>query len=359
MNPMLFMDIDLAFFKSFFGSKEDEKEEDKKKERDNKKESKKEVNNKIENKEEKNKNKIESHEISQNETKNKKEKENTKEKLDENNKNQIIIDKDIDKEKEKEKESEKENNNIIINEENKKYKKESDKKIKNLKIKKSKKKTKDELIKFLISYIKKVFLYRLNVKKIIQRQKENYSIVSSINTCDLIMEIYLSEDKTQKVKYTFEPILKENIFYIPKRLLKKKNLMKFTFLNKKKENIIDPKFNTEYDCGEFINVINLKKIKDKEEEREEDFQAFLESYYTLKQAQSKETSNINKFKLEAIRTKKKHRTMDSKKNGLLFGVNKIPSNSILKQRGEHRRITSNKKISFSDKNETISYKKDE
>ena len=173
------------------------------------------------------------------------------------------------------------------------------------------------------------------------------------------MEIYLSEDKTQKVKYTFEPILKENIFYIPKRLLKKKNLMKFTFLNKKKENIIDPKFNTEYDCGEFINVINLKKIKDKEEEKEEEFQAFLESYYTLKQAQSKETTNINKFKLETIRTKKKHRTMDGNKNGLLFGVNKIPSNSILKQRGEHRRITSNKRISFSDKNETISYKKDE
>ena len=335
MNPMLFMDFDLAFFKSFFGSKEDEKEEeeDKEKEKDNKKEnkkeSKKEVNNKIENNVEKNKN--EPHETPQNETKNKKEKEKeiSKDKLDENNKNQIIINKDIDKEKEKEKE----NNNIIINEENKTSKKEINKKNKNLNIKKSEKKTKDELIKFLIEYIKKVFLFRINVKKILQRQKENYSIVSSINNCDLIMEIYLSEDKTQKVKYTFEPILKENI--------------------------IDPKFNTEYDCGEFINVINLKKIKDKEEEKEEDFQAFLESYYTLKQAQSKETTNINKFKLEAIRTKKKHRTMDSNKNGLLFGVNKIPSNSILKQRGEHRRITSNKKISFSDKNETLSYKKDE
>ena len=50
--------------------------------------------------------------------------------------------------------------------------------------------------------------------------------------------------------------------------------------------------------------------------------------------------------------------MDNKK-GLLFGVNKIGSNSILKQRGEHRKVTSNKKISFSDKNETIEYKKDE
>ena len=351
---MLFMDIDLAFFKSFFGSKEDDKEENKSKDKDKKEKNKKEDIKKSELNLEKNKN--ESNEIIQNKPKLKNEKEKAKEKSEDNNTNQIIIDEAIDKEKQKEKE--KENNNIIINEEIKKPKKEINKKNKNLKIKKNEKKTKDELIKFLIEYIKKVFLFRLNVKKIIQRQKENYSIVSSINTCDLTMEIYLAEDKTQKVKYTFEPILKENIFYIPKRLLKKKNLMKFTFLNKKKENIIDPKFNTEYDCGEFINVINLKKIKDKEEEREEDFQAFLESYYTLKQAQSKETTNINKFKLEAIRTKKKHRTMDSK-NGLLFGVNKVPSNSILKQRGEHRRITANKKISFSDKNETIAYKKDE
>ena len=351
---MLFMDIDLAFFKSFFGSKEDDKEENKSKDKDKKEKNKKEDIKKSELNLEKNKK--ESNEISQNKPKLKNEKEKAKEKSEDNNTNQIIIDEALDKEKQKEKE--KENNNIIINEEIKKPKKEINKKNKNLKIKKNEKKTKDELIKFLIEYIKKVFLFRLNVKKIIQRQKENYSIVSSINTCDLTMEIYLAEDKTQKVKYTFEPILKENIFYIPKRLLKKKNLMKFTFLNKKKENIIDPKFNTEYDCGEFINVINLKKIKDKEEEREEDFQAFLESYYTLKQAQSKETTNINKFKLEAIRTKKKHRTMDSK-NGLLFGVNKVPSNSILKQRGEHRRITSNKKISFSDKNETIAYKKDE
>ena len=51
--------------------------------------------------------------------------------------------------------------------------------------------------------------------------------------------------------------------------------------------------------------------------------------------------------------------MDNQKGGLLFGVNKIPSNSILKQRGEHRKVTSNKKISFSDKNETLAYKKDE
>ena len=219
-------------------------------------------------------------------------------------------------------------------------------------------KKKEEILIYLVNYIKKVYLFKKAVKKLLQRQKDNYSIISSVNSNDLNMEIYLSEDKTQKVKYTYEPILQQNIFYIPKRILKKKNLLKFSFLNKKKESIIDPKFNTEYDCGEFINVINLKKIKDKEEEKEEDFQAFLESYYTLRQSMNKKSSDINKLKLETIRIKKRHKTMDNKK-GLLFGVNKIGSSSILKQRGEHRKVTSNKKISFSDKNETIEYKKDE
>ena len=50
--------------------------------------------------------------------------------------------------------------------------------------------------------------------------------------------------------------------------------------------------------------------------------------------------------------------MDNHKGGLLFNVGKIPSNSILKQR-PIQRVTSNKRISFSEKNITISYKKGE
>ena len=251
-------------------------------------------------------------------------------------------------------------NKIIIEEDKKIKKKNSSKKLGVNKKKKKGERTKEELLSFLVNYIKNVYLFKKNVKKVIQRHKENYAIISSLNNADFYMEIYLSEDKTKKIKYTYEPIFKENIFYIPKTILKKKNLLKFSFINKKKECFIDPKFNTEYDSGEFINVINLKKIKDKEEEREEDFQSFLESYYTLKQSMSKEnTSDIKKYHLEVVRIKKKHKTLDNKKNGLIFGVGKIPSNSILKQRGEHRKVTSNKKISFSDKNETIAYKKDE
>ena len=351
MNPMLFMDFDLALFKSFFGSKED-KEENKDINEENK-DNKNENNKKLEiKKETKKENPNQRSKSESNKDKGRKN-ENKQSDKEENNINKIIIDKDEDI---KEKDLIEDDNNNEVDKKNKKSKGNKKKKEE----KKEKNRTKEQLLNSLVKYIKKVYLFKKSVKKLIQRQKENYAITSSVNSVDLTMEIYLSEDKTQKVKNTYEPILKENIFYIPKKLLKKKNLLKFTFLNKKKENIIDPKFNTEYDCGEFINVINLKKIKDKEEEREEDFQSFLEGYYTLKQSMSKEnTSDIKKYHLEVVRIKKKHKTLDNKKNGLIFGVGKIPSNSILKQRGEHRKVTSNKKISFSDKNETIAYKKDE
>ena len=339
MNPMLFMDIDLSFFKSFFGNKEEDNEE--KKDSDNQ-------NKGIKNKKEKK----EIHSDKKPKEKIQKEKENFEEKKENNNENKINIDKIEEK-----KETDKIDKNLIKKEEKKTKKKENHKIQKEFE-KKEVTKKKEEILIYLVNYIKKVYLFKKAVKKLLQRQKDNYSIISSINSNDLNMEIYLSEDKTQKVKYTYEPILQQNIFYIPKRILKKKNLLKFSFLNKKKESIIDPKFKTEYDCGEFINVINLKKIKDKEEEKEEDFQAFLESYYTLRQSMNKKSSDINKLKLETIRIKKRHKTMDNKK-GLLFGVNKIGSSSILKQRREHRKVTSNKKISFSDKNETIEYKKDE
>lgn len=335
MNPMLFMDFDFSFFTGLFGSKEDEEKEEKKD-----KEDKEQTNNKKTSKKETTKEKA-------------KEKEKEEKKIEENNENKININK-----KEEKKEINKIEENTDKNQEKKDIKKESHKNQKDNEKKLGLNK-RDEILKFLVNYIKNVYLYRKQVKKLIQRQKDNYSIISSINSKDLSMEIYLSEDNTQKVKYTYEPILQQNIFYIPKSNFKKKNLLKFSFLNKKKESIIDPKFNTEYDCGEFINVINLKKIKDKEEEKEEDFQTFLESYYTLRQSMSKQSFDKNKLKLETIRVKKRHKTMDSHKKGLVFGGNKLASSSILKQRGEHRRVTSNKKISFSDKNETLSYKKDD
>ena len=367
MNPLLTFDLDFSLFSSFFSSKKDDNEEKKKKE--SKKDQKKPEKPKTQPKEnilkkdsnkssettytEEEESKKINKKIVQKDQKSKKEErqdsKNEKLIIKEDKKEEKNIINDVKERKEVAKEEGIKNVNVI-NEEKKEKK--ATKKKKN----KKEKNGKNDLIIFLIYYIKNIFLFKKKVKNLVQKQKENYVIISSVNKGDLTMNIKINEDDVKKIKFVYEPILNENIFYIPRKTFKRKNLLKFSFVNKKNESIIDPKFNTEYDEGEFINVINLKKIKDKEEEKEEDFQAFLETYYTIKSSMSREVEESNKLSLGKVRVRKKHRTMDNK-GGLHFGINKIPSNSILKRR-PNKRITSNKKITFSDKNETIPYKKD-
>ena len=351
MNPQLTFDLNFSFFKSIFSSNNEE-EERKKKEIKDRKEKEKKIE-KLKTDEKKNISKKDSTKSSEtayteeesNNISKKAGKIETKTKEEKNEEKNII---NFQKE-----ENKKEEEKNIIKEEIKKDKITKRKKNKN----KKEKKSKDELLNFLVYYIKNIFLFKKRVKNVIKRHKENFAIISSLNTNHLSMNIKINEEKINKVKPIYESVLKENIFYISRKMYKKKNLLKFSFVNKKNESILDPKFNTEYDEGEFINVINLKKIKDKEEENEEDFQSFLESYYTMKPSLSKEVVEQNKLSLGVVRVKKKHKTMDAK-GGLNLGIHKFQSNSILKQR-PIKRITSNKKISFADKNETIAYIKDD
>ena len=338
MNPQLFGEIDFSFFTSFFSSK-DEDEENKKKKEQKSKNKKSSKNTKKEKTKSPNKSSISKKDSYKSSETTYSEEDNTTKKSGEKEMNSKKEKKD---KKEKKEEKKEENNYISLKE--KKQKKE--------------KPTKDDYLINLVNYIKNVYLFRKQAKNLVKKMKENYAIISSVNKNNLHMNIFVNEEKIKKLKYTYEPILNENIFYIPRKALKKKNLLKFSFVNNKNESIIDPKFNTEYDSGEFINVINLKKIKDKEEEREEEFQTFLESYYTLKPAFSKESIETKKLSLGVVRVKKKHKTMDGHKGGFSFGMHKVPSNSILKQR-PIKRVTSNKKITFSEKNETIAYKKDD
>ena len=372
MNPQLFTDIDFSFFKSFFSSNDDE--EDKKKQKE-KKSHKKNAKSVSQNSNISKNDSYKSSETTYTEEENISKKTDEEKRIDkkrdkkedkkrdkkEDNKEEKKEDKKEDKKIEK-KENKKEDKIKEKNREKKKEKKKEEKKgeFKDISLKKKKdsneKPTKDEYLSFLVSYIKNIYLLRKEVKKLIKKAKDNYVIISSVNkNSDLHMNIIVNEEEIKKVKSTYEPILNENMFYIPRKAFKKKNLLKFSFANNKNESIIDPKFNTEYDSGEFINVINLKKIKDKEEEREEEFQTFLESYYTLKPAANKETQKIS---LGVVRVKKRHKTMESQNGGFSFGMHKVPSNSILKQR-PIKRVTSNKKITFSEINETIAYKKDE
>jgi len=327
MNPVLTYNLDFSFFKSFFSSDDITHEKEKKTNNEKKKKKESEIKEPPQSKEDTKKNENLDEEIKKNDNV-----------IKETNENQNTI-KDT-------------------NEDVKKEEKKTDNKIKAepKKLGKKEKKTKDGLLNFLVTYIRNVFIFKKKVKELIKKHKDNYAITSSVNSNNLSMAIKINDEHTKKINYVHEPILNENIFYIPRKLYKKKNLVKFLFVNKKNESIIDPKFNTEYDSGEFINVINLKKIKNKEEEREEEFQTFLESYYTIKP--SKQNTEINKL-FGKIRVSKKHRTMDISKDGLNFGSQKFPSNSILKQRPIMRVRSNKKKITFSDKNETLSYKKDD
>ena len=322
MNPQLTFDLNFSFFKSIFSSNNEEAEEKRKK---------KEIKDKkgMQNKEEKFKTDIKKNILKKDLTKSS---ETTYTKEETNNINKKIgkieteISKDIKKEEknkiiDKKEENKKEEEKNIIKIEIKQDKKNKKKKNKN----KKENKTKDELLNFLVYYIKNIFLFKKRVKNVIKRHKENFAIISSLNKIHLTMIIKINEEKVNKVKPIYESILKENIFYISRKMYKKKNLLKFSFVNKKNESILDPKFNTEYDEGEFINVINLKKIKDKEEENEEDFQSFLESYYTMKPSLSKEVEKQKKLILDYIRVKKKHITMDAK-GGLNLGIHKFQSN---------------------------------
>ena len=362
MNPQLTYEINFSFFTNLFSSKNEDKEKEKEEEEEKKKKKKSE-NIPKKKKEEK-----------QTPTQTK-EKEKVKEKISKNESYKSV-------EKTEETNSEEDEKildrkflsdskiNIVTISEKEELKEEKptqssnqNEKENNPEKKEIKRKTKDFLLNYLLNYIKNIFLFRKRIKILIKKHKENFAITSSLNKKNLCMNIKISEEKINQIKPVYEPILKETIFYISRKMYKKKNLLKFSFVNKKKEVIIDPKFNTEYDEGEFINVINLKKIKDKEEENEEEFQSYLESYMEnqnkLRASMSKNISGkSNKLSLGDIRVRKKHKTTDFK-GKLNFGIHKLQSNSILKQRPKQR-ITSNKKlITFSEKNETYAYKKDE
>ena len=99
----------------------------------------------------------------------------------------------------------------------------------------------------------------------------------------------------------------------------------------------------------FLNIINLKKILEKEEERKEDFKAFLETYFTsnklskaIRQYFFGSTQNLRKI------NKRKTITLKSALKLKKIG-NKIKSEnnllSILKTRNKNR-VPSGKKISF-------------
>ena len=163
-------------------------------------------------------------------------------------------------------------------------------------------------INIIITYFK-MRLFRKKVKLLIKKHKENYVIVTTLKDQKLKLVAFFPEDETKEYPVEYEPILDDSIAYVSRDDFKKRLLLKCNFVNDKNESIIDPKYNNEFNDGLFINVINLKKIKEKEEEREDDFQTFLETYFTSSNKLTKEMNDYF-FKDTSMRVKRsKKRTL--------------------------------------------------
>ena len=202
----------------------------------------------------------------------------------------------------------------------------------------------------LIISIFKIFTFRKKIKSLISLHKKNYVIQTTLKEDGLKLVAFFPEDETKEYPVIFEPILGQYVAYVLKDDFKKRLLLKCYFINKNNESIIDPKYNNEFNDGLFLNVINLKKIKEKEEEREDDFQTFLETYFTSNNKFSKEMSDYFFTSSQNIRKRTKKRTLTgstpfhlNQLGGKIHSCNHLPS--ILKVR-PNKRVPSNKKISF-------------
>ena len=195
----------------------------------------------------------------------------------------------------------------------------------------------------------RIFRFKKKVKELVKKHKQNYAIYSTLKEKNLKLVACFSDNETKEYPVIYEQILNENIAYVNRDDFKKRLLLKCHFVNEKNESIIDPKYNNEFNDGFFLNVINLKKIKEKEEEREDDFQTFLETYFTSNNKLSKEMNDYF-FKTNEVKIKRnKKRTLTATTRLKLKKIGRTNSDnavfSILKERPKDR-IPSDKKITF-------------
>ena len=195
----------------------------------------------------------------------------------------------------------------------------------------------------------RIFRFKKKVKELVKKHKQNYAIYSTLKEKNLKLVACFLDNETKEYPVIYEQILNENIAYVNRDGFKKRLLLKCHFVNDKNESIIDPKYNNEFNDGLFLNVINLKKIKEKEEEREDDFQTFLETYFTSSNKLSKEMNDYF-FKTQEVKLKRTKKRTLTATSGLKLKKDFRASSdnhlfSILKERPKTR-IPSDKKITF-------------
>ena len=175
------------------------------------------------------------------------------------------------------------------------------------------------------------FLYRRKVKKLIQKLKDNYEIICSANIPNLFINIYSSnKKKIKQYKLSYEPVLKQNVVFLPRKIYRNKNKIKFNFVNSKKEIFIEPKYKTENENGSFFNIIDIREIKEKEYKSYEDFENFLKEIRNKKKCQNnqKEIKDIKKDENEKESQAKKLKGLDNSSKKNIYLVDKNDLNEI-------------------------------
>ena len=210
------------------------------------------------------------------------------------------------------------------------------------------------------------YLYRKKVRNLIELLKDNYMIVCTANIPNLYLNI-IRNKKVKQYKLIYEPILKQNVAFLPRKVYRNKKQLKFIFANLKKEIFFEPQYKTEYEDGSFINVLDLQEIKEKEDENEENFNQFLKEYFKKNKKEDKKEDKKKEEKKEDFNSDLKNNKLSIKKkvkSGGNIKVNKkviknrtsvsllknkdkslFTVNSILKERSTQR-IKNGRKISF-------------
>ena len=108
--------------------------------------------------------------------------------------------------------------------------------------------------------MKKKLKKRKREKSLIEKNKEYYIITCSANIPKLFINI-INSKKPKQYKLIYEPILKQNVVFLPRKKYRNKKKLKFNFVNSKNEIFIEPKYKNENNDGSFINVIYLRELK--------------------------------------------------------------------------------------------------
>jgi len=181
------------------------------------------------------------------------------------------------------------------------------------------------------------FLFRKKVKNLIKKIKSNYIIRSSAFFPNLFLEI-IGDKRNKRYNLVYEPILKQNVIFLPKKSIRNKRKLKFEIKNIKNEMFIEPIYEIEYKDNTIYNILDLQKIDEKEYEDERNFRFFLNEYIKNNKKEKEE-------KHVSLHTKMDGKVKNKNKDKIKEKILSPKANSILKKKSI-KRIKTGRKISF-------------